>query len=50
MQVVEEVRNLPVLRQDRVEEVKKRLQDPSYIDSHVVNSVADEIMSVFGIE
>jgi negative regulator of flagellin synthesis FlgM len=50
MQVVEEVRNLPDIRQDRVEEVKARLEDPSYIDSHVVNSVADEIMSVFGID
>lgn len=50
MQVVEEVRNLPDIRQDRVDEVKARLQDPAYIDSRVIDSVADEIMSVFDID
>jgi negative regulator of flagellin synthesis FlgM len=50
MHVVDEVRNLPDIRQERVDEVKARLEDPSYIDNRVVESVADELMSVFGID
>ena len=50
MQAVEQVRNMPDIRQDRVEEVKAKLQDPSYIDERVVANVADEIMSVFGLD
>ena len=50
MQAVEQVRNMPDIRQDRVEEVKAKLQDPSYINEQVLDRVADEIMSSFGIE
>ena len=50
MQAVEDVRNLPDIRQDRVEEVKARLQDPSYIDDRVVDAVANEILSVFDVD
>lgn len=49
MQAVEDIRNVPDIRQDRVDEVKARLQDPSYIDERIVDAVADEIMSVFDI-
>lgn len=49
MQAVDEVRNLPDIRQDRVAEVKARLEDPSYIDDRVVDAVADEVISLFDI-
>lgn len=49
MQAVEQVRNMPDIRQDRVEEVKAKLEDPSYINDRVVEAVAGEIMSAFGI-
>ena len=50
MQAVEQVRDMPDIRQDRVDEVKARLQDPSYIDERVLDIVADEIMSVFDVD
>lgn len=49
LQATEEVKNIPDIRQDRVEEVRRKLEDPSYIDSKVVNAVADELMSAFDI-
>ncbi|MCL2293632.1 MAG: flagellar biosynthesis anti-sigma factor FlgM [Spirochaetes bacterium] len=48
-QVAEIVRNTDDIRYDRVEEVKRKLQDPSYINNAVVNIVADRIMDVFKI-
>ncbi len=50
MQAVEQVRDLPDIRQDRVDAVKARLEDPSYIDERVLDVVADQIMSVFDID
>lgn len=50
MQAVEQVRSMPDIRQDRVEEVRAKLQDPSYIDDRVVDTVADEIMTAFGLD
>ena len=50
---LEEAANLaksaPVVRKDRVEEVKKKLEDPSYIDDKVIEVVADRIMKHFEI-
>ncbi len=39
----------PEIRMDRVEAVKKKLEDPSYIDDAVVESVADAVMDLFEI-
>ena len=50
MQAIDEVRRLPDIRQDRVAEVKSRLEDPSYINDAVIGAVADSILSVFDIE
>ena len=50
MQAVEQVKTMPEVRQDRVEEVRAKLQDPSYIDDRVIDTVADEIMAAFGID
>ena len=45
----EEAKLAPEVRMDRVEEVRKKLQDPSYIDDKVVESVAESVMDLFGI-
>jgi negative regulator of flagellin synthesis FlgM len=48
-QMNSQVRSAADVRADRVAEVKKKLEDPSYINDAVVNSVAERIMDVFGI-
>jgi len=45
----EEAKLAPEVRMDRVEEVRKKLQDPSYIDDKVVESVAESVMDLFKI-
>lgn len=45
----ENVKKAPDVRMDRVEEVKRKLEDPSYINDKVVESVADKVMDVFGL-
>ena len=45
----EEAKLAPEVRMDRVEEVKKKLEDPSYIDEKVVESVADSVLDLFGV-
>lgn len=45
----EDVKMAPDVRQDRIEEVKRKLQDPSYIDDKVVEVVADRIMDLFDL-
>jgi len=37
------------VRMDRIEEVREKLKDPSYIDNRVVESVADSVMEMFGL-
>ncbi len=49
MQAVEQARNLPEIRQDRVAEVRQKLEDPSYISDRVVEAVAEELISVFDL-
>lgn len=49
MHAMEQVRDLPDIREDRVAEVRRKLEDPSYINDLVIESVADEILSVFDI-
>lgn len=45
----EHVRNADDVRMDRVEEVRRKLQDPDYINDQVIGSVADKIMESFGL-
>lgn len=45
--ISEEVRLSAEIRQDRIDEVKKKLQDPSYIDDKVVEVVAERVMDLF---
>lgn len=48
-QATENVKKSPDIRMDRVEEVKKKLQNPDYIDQKVVEAVADKVMELFGL-
>ena len=48
-QIAEQVRKAPDVRADRVEEVKKKLEDPNYIDDIVVEHVAEQIMDMFSL-
>ena len=48
-QAMETVKTAPDIREDRVAEVKAKLQDPNYINDTVINSVADKLMDLFGI-
>jgi negative regulator of flagellin synthesis FlgM len=48
-QVSEQVKAAPDIREDRVAEIKKKLEDPNYIDDVVVEEVAEQIMDMFGV-
>jgi len=45
----EAAKTAPSVRADRVEEVKRKLQDPSYPSQEVIEKVADEILKTFGV-
>lgn len=45
----ESVKASPDIRQDRIDEVKEKLKDPSYINDRVIETVADNIMDMFNI-
>ncbi len=45
----ESVKQAPDVRQDRINEVKEKLKDPSYINDKVLESVADSVMDLFKI-
>lgn len=42
----EETRLVPDVRQDRITEVKKKLQDPGYIDEKVIETVAEKVLDL----
>ncbi len=45
----ETVKLSPSVRMDRVEEVKKKLEDPSYISDKIIETVAEKIMKYFEV-
>lgn len=49
LRATDSVRQTADVRQDRIDEVKKKLQDPNYINDKVLSSVADKIMELFDI-
>jgi negative regulator of flagellin synthesis FlgM len=49
MRVAEQVRQTSDVRLDRIEEVRKKLEDPNYIDNRVVEHVAEQIMDMFNL-
>ena len=42
-------KNSPDVRIDRVQEAKRKLQDPSYPSQEVIEKAADEILKSFGV-
>lgn len=46
---LEAVRNAPDIREDKVAEVKKKFEDPSYIDNALLELVADRILDDYGL-
>jgi negative regulator of flagellin synthesis FlgM len=45
----ETVKATPDVRMDRITEVREKLKDPSYIDSTIIEAVAESVLDVFGI-
>lgn len=45
----EMIKNTPDIRHELVEEVKKKLEDPSYISDKVIDEVAERLIDFFGI-
>ncbi len=48
-QALETAKTAPDVRVDRVAEVKRKLQDPSYPSEEVIEKAADEILKSFGV-
>ncbi|MBA7622607.1 hypothetical protein ES703_29985 [subsurface metagenome] len=48
-QALEMAKSAPYIRNERVEEVKRKLKDPSYITEKVISELADRLMEYFGI-
>ncbi|HEY9595619.1 MAG TPA: flagellar biosynthesis anti-sigma factor FlgM [Spirochaetia bacterium] len=46
---LEAAKSSPDVRLDRVAEVKRKLQDPSYPSQEVIEKVAEEVLKSFGI-
>jgi negative regulator of flagellin synthesis FlgM len=49
LNALETAKSSPNVRLDRVEEVKRKLQDPSYPSDEVIEKTADGILKSFGI-
>jgi len=49
LKATEAARSAPDIRMDRVEEMKRKLQDPSYPSQEIIEKVADEVLKAFGI-
>jgi negative regulator of flagellin synthesis FlgM len=49
LQATELVRASADIREDRVAEAKKRLEDPNYVNDRVKGLIADRILDVFGL-
>ena len=46
---LEAVRNAPDIREDKVAEVKKKFEDPSYINNALLELVADRILDDYSL-
>ncbi len=42
-------KSTPEVRADRVEEVRRKLQDPNYVSEKVIDELADRLMELFGL-
>jgi negative regulator of flagellin synthesis FlgM len=48
-QALELIAGASDVRADRVEELKQKINNPSYINDAVISATADKLMSVFGL-
>ncbi|MDR2134935.1 MAG: flagellar biosynthesis anti-sigma factor FlgM [Treponema sp.] len=48
-QVVELIKSAPEIGEDRIAELREKINDPSYINEKVVSATADKIMDAFGL-
>ena len=49
LKATEAARTAPDIRVDRVQEAKRKLQDPAYLTQEVYETVADGVLKSFGI-
>jgi negative regulator of flagellin synthesis FlgM len=49
LRAVEVTRTAPDVRPERVAEIRKKMENPSYINDTVVSAVADRVMDLFGL-
>jgi len=49
LKATQAAKSAPDVRIDRVEEMKRKLQDPSYPSQEIIEKVADGILKSFGI-
>ena len=45
----ETVKNSPEIRHQKIEEIKKKIEDPNYISDKVIDMIADKILESFDI-
>jgi len=45
----EAVRSTPDIRMDRVEELRRKLEDPNYINDTLLEGLADRLLDSFGV-
>jgi negative regulator of flagellin synthesis FlgM len=48
-QVIKVVSAASDIRSERIEELKQKINDPSYINETIINATADKIMDAFGL-
>jgi negative regulator of flagellin synthesis FlgM len=48
-QVVELIKSAPEISEERIAELREKINDPSYINEKLVNATADKIMDAFGL-
>ncbi len=49
LKAMDVVKAAPDIREERIAEVRARLENPDYINEALVSSVADKLMGLFGI-
>jgi negative regulator of flagellin synthesis FlgM len=46
--MVELAASAPDVREDRIAELRQKINDPSYIDDRIISATADRILDLFG--
>ncbi|MBN2650793.1 MAG: flagellar biosynthesis anti-sigma factor FlgM [Spirochaetales bacterium] len=47
--IAEKVKNAPEVREDRIAEVKAKLDDPNYINDSVIETIADKLANMINL-